>query len=41
MSCDELERLGAAAHSRVVDRHAIDTEAGKLAGLFRNLDAPA
>ena len=37
-SIDELRRLGDAAQSRVLVRHCADTEAGKLAELFR---APA
>jgi glycosyltransferase involved in cell wall biosynthesis len=32
---EELQRLGAAGHSRVIAYHSIDTEAGKLAKLFR------
>jgi glycosyltransferase involved in cell wall biosynthesis len=31
----ELARMGGAAHARVVERHNIDTEAAKLATLFR------
>jgi glycosyltransferase involved in cell wall biosynthesis len=31
----EIRRLGDAAHDRVIARHSIDIEAGKLAGLFR------
>jgi len=34
MPPQELERMGAAAYSRVLARHAIDTEAAKLAELF-------
>lgn len=34
-STDELRRLGNAGYSRVVEQHAIDTEARKLAELFR------
>ena len=34
-SIDELRRLGDAAQSRVLVRHCADTEAGKLAELFR------
>jgi colanic acid/amylovoran biosynthesis glycosyltransferase len=30
-----LQRMGEAAYSRVLERHAIDTEAAKLAELFR------
>jgi colanic acid/amylovoran biosynthesis glycosyltransferase len=37
-SVDDLKRLGDAAQSRVLVRHSVDTEAGKLAELFR---APA
>ena len=33
-----LQRMGEAAYARVLERHDIDTEAGKLAALFR---APA
>lgn len=32
---DTLEAMGQAAHARVLERHAIDIEAGKLARLFR------
>jgi colanic acid/amylovoran biosynthesis glycosyltransferase len=32
----QLERFGAAAFERVTARHSIDTEAGKLAALFRD-----
>jgi hypothetical protein len=28
--------MGEAGYRRVIERHAIDTEAAKLAGLFRN-----
>ncbi len=31
----ELARMGQAAHQRVLERHDIDSEAGKLAALFR------
>jgi colanic acid/amylovoran biosynthesis glycosyltransferase len=34
-SADELRIMGEAAHARVVERHSIDTEAAKLATLFR------
>jgi glycosyltransferase involved in cell wall biosynthesis len=34
-SVDDLRRIGKAAQSRVVTRHSVDTEAGKLAELFR------
>jgi colanic acid/amylovoran biosynthesis glycosyltransferase len=34
-SVDDLRRLGDAAQSRVLTRHCADTEAGKLAELFR------
>jgi colanic acid/amylovoran biosynthesis glycosyltransferase len=40
MPLEMLERIGAAAHDRVVSRHAVDTEAGKLAELFRSADPP-
>jgi colanic acid/amylovoran biosynthesis glycosyltransferase len=32
---DELQAMGEAAYRRVVERHSIDTEAAKLAALFR------
>jgi colanic acid/amylovoran biosynthesis glycosyltransferase len=32
---EELQRLGEAGYARVLDRHCIDTEAAKLAALFR------
>jgi len=32
---DELRKMGEAAYLRVVERHSIDTEVAKLAGLFR------
>lgn len=34
-----LERMGAAAHAQVLERHAIDTEAAKLARLFHSTAA--
>ena len=34
---DELRKMGEAAYLRVIDRHSIDTEAVKLAGLFREV----
>jgi colanic acid/amylovoran biosynthesis glycosyltransferase len=34
-SVDDLRRIGDAAQSRVLVRHSVDTEAGKLAELFR------
>jgi glycosyltransferase involved in cell wall biosynthesis len=34
-SSADLARMGAAAHTRVRERHSIDTEAAKLAALFR------
>jgi colanic acid/amylovoran biosynthesis glycosyltransferase len=34
---DELQAMGEAAHSRVLERHSVDTEAAKLAGLFRGV----
>ena len=34
-SVDDLRKLGDAAQSRVLVRHSVDTEAGKLAELFR------
>jgi colanic acid/amylovoran biosynthesis glycosyltransferase len=36
---EALQALGAAGHSRVIARHAIDVEAGKLAALFQKSDA--
>lgn len=33
----ELQKMGDAAYSRVVERHSIDIEAAKLAGFFREL----
>lgn len=38
-SPEELQRIGDAGHARVVARHSIDTEAGKLAELFRTASA--
>jgi glycosyltransferase involved in cell wall biosynthesis len=38
MPRDELEKMGAAASGRVLARHAIDTETGKLAALFGHLE---
>jgi colanic acid/amylovoran biosynthesis glycosyltransferase len=35
MAGDDLRRLGEAGHARVIQRHSIDTEARKLADLFR------
>lgn len=32
----ELERMGDAGHQRVIARHSVDSEAAKLASLFRN-----
>jgi len=32
---EELQRMGDAGYSRVIARHSIDVEAGKLAELFR------
>jgi colanic acid/amylovoran biosynthesis glycosyltransferase len=32
---DELKKMGDAAYQRVIERHSIDTEAAKLAALFR------
>jgi colanic acid/amylovoran biosynthesis glycosyltransferase len=37
-SVDDRRRLGDAAQSRVLVRHSVDTEAGKLAELFRAPD---
>lgn len=34
-SSDELQKMGDAGYLRVMKRHSIDTEAGKLAALFR------
>jgi colanic acid/amylovoran biosynthesis glycosyltransferase len=42
-SVDELRSMGEAGHTRVVERHAIDVEAAKLAAFFResiNLASP-
>lgn len=36
-----VEEMGAAAHARALERHAIDTEAGKLARLFLSAATPA
>ncbi|TXT24876.1 MAG: putative glycosyltransferase [Gallionellaceae bacterium] len=36
---DELQRMGDAGYLRVMERHSIDTEAAKLAALFRASDA--
>ena len=32
---DELRKMGEAAHRRVLQRHSVDSETDKLAGLFR------
>jgi colanic acid/amylovoran biosynthesis glycosyltransferase len=37
-SADELRELGDAARRRVLTRHSVDIEAGKLAALFRSQD---
>ena len=37
---ETLQRMGDAAHRRVIERHSIDTEAGKLAALFRAHGSP-
>jgi len=34
-SVEEIGAMGTSAHARVLERHAIDTEAAKLAELFR------
>ncbi len=34
-SADELQVMGEAARARVLERHSVDIEAAKLAGLFR------
>jgi glycosyltransferase involved in cell wall biosynthesis len=39
MRAEDLHRLGNAGHDRVIQRHAIDTEARKLADLFRAASA--
>jgi len=39
-SVEELRVMGEAAHRRVLERHSVDTEAAKLAGLFRQAAAP-
>jgi glycosyltransferase involved in cell wall biosynthesis len=36
---DELQLMGEAAHRRVLERHSVDTETAKLAGLFREATA--
>ena len=39
---EELARMGEAAYRRVLERHSIDVEAGKLVTLFRRkLAGPA
>jgi glycosyltransferase involved in cell wall biosynthesis len=38
LPADDLQRLGDAAHRRVIARHAIDTEVEKLAALFNQAD---
>jgi glycosyltransferase involved in cell wall biosynthesis len=40
MPLETLERIGASAYQRVVSRHAVDAQAGKLAELFRSADSP-
>jgi glycosyltransferase involved in cell wall biosynthesis len=40
-SAEELRVMGEAAHTRVLERHSIDIEAAKLAGLFRGAVAGA
>ncbi len=35
-SADEIQRMGDAGYSRVIERHSIDVEAAKLADLFRS-----
>ena len=35
----ELQRMGDSAYTRVLERHAVDTEAGNLAKLFTQFDA--
>jgi glycosyltransferase involved in cell wall biosynthesis len=35
---EALEKMGEAAQQRVLERHSVDTEAKKLAQLFRSLD---
>lgn len=37
-SSEDLQRLGAAGYNRVIARHSIETEVGKLAQLFRASD---
>jgi colanic acid/amylovoran biosynthesis glycosyltransferase len=36
---NELQQMGDAAYLRVLARHSVDTEAAKLAGLFRKIDS--
>jgi colanic acid/amylovoran biosynthesis glycosyltransferase len=38
---DDLQKMGDSAHDRVLTRHAIDAEAGKLAALFRREEVGA
>jgi glycosyltransferase involved in cell wall biosynthesis len=40
-SIEDLQKLGDAGFERVIARHSIDVEAGKLAQLFAPADAPA
>ena len=35
---ETLEKMGEAARLRVLERHSVDTEAGKLAKLFRSIN---
>jgi len=39
-SSKDLQRLGAAGYNRVIERHSIETEVGKLAELFRISNPP-
>jgi colanic acid/amylovoran biosynthesis glycosyltransferase len=39
MSLEELQKLGNAGYSRVIARHSIDVEVGKLAEIFRAVSA--
>jgi glycosyltransferase involved in cell wall biosynthesis len=36
-SAEELQRMGEAGYQRVVERHSVETEAAKLAALFREM----
>jgi hypothetical protein len=38
---EDLQRMGDASYNRIIARHSIDNEAGKLAELFRAPSYPA